>query len=105
MEAGEVRARVGQALVEPREEPIGVDGAADRAPQPATVGPQKSKRIADADPRGHTKELGPRHGSGKPDVDWEVGAAVPHRPHPSSSDPRVEADLADDVRRELLLLE
>ena len=43
--------------------------------------------------------------SGKPDVDRERRASLPHCSDPRRGHLRVEADLADDVRRELLLLE
>src|SRR5712691_7757630 len=65
----------------------------------------ESSRLTDSDPRRNSKEPGTRNRPGNSDVDW--------KPHPTGSDrsdpPRdhagVEAELADDVRRERLLVE
>src|SRR2546427_1833690 len=65
----------------------------------------ESRRLTDSDPRRNSKEPGTRNRPGNSDVDW--------KPHPTGSDgsdpPRdhagVEAELADDVRRERLLVE
>src|SRR5712691_10135966 len=65
----------------------------------------ESSRLTDSDPRRNSKEPGTRNRPGNSDVDWK-----PHPTGPDGSDPPrdhagVEAELADDVRRERLLVE
>ena len=103
VEACEVRPFVVEALVEAFHERSRVESAAERPPEPALVRPEEAQRVTDADPCRHADELRERNGAGKPDMDRELRPSVPHRFHPGCGHACVEADLADDVGRELLL--
>src|SRR5207244_1003997 len=75
--------------------------ARDQAALPA----DEPRRLADSDPRRDPKELPARNRPWNSDVDRQLDAAGPNGSDPPRDHAGVEAELADDVRRERLLVE
>jgi hypothetical protein len=82
-----------------------VAAAQEQAREQPAVPAQKSRRLTDSDPRRDAKELRARNRPGNPDVDGEPDAAGSDGSDPPRDHTGVEAELADDVRREGLLFE
>jgi len=102
VKAGNVRLPPVDARAEPQDERVGVEVAVARAVG-LGAGAQRAQRVADADPLAHAHELRSRDRPRKADVDRQPDASLPDRIHPRGRHGRVEADLGDDVRRELCL--
>ena len=66
---------------------------------------QEPHRLAEPDLRRDAHELGTRNSAGHADMDRQPRPSAPHLVHPRHRHPRVEADLAHDVRREASLVE
>src|SRR5216683_4758678 len=61
------------------------------------MAPEETRRISEADARGHAEQLGGFGHPGKSDVDGQLHAAAADAPDPLLDDAWIEAEIADDV--------
>src|SRR2546428_5876741 len=69
----------------------------DHAPEPVRGSAKESSRIRKADACGNAQQLGRFRHAGQTDMDGKLYATPANTRHPFLHDPRVEAEVADDV--------
>src|SRR5207249_1880021 len=106
VETGDLVPRVAELRRQALDQGTGpVAAAQEQAREQSAVATNEPRRLADSDSGGDPQELPARDGTGNPDVDGQADAALPDGADPPGDHTRVEAELADDVRRERLLVE
>src|ERR1043166_7050319 len=100
MKAGDPVSRIFDVRPQSVDEGTGDEATAQKqARHHAAVPAKKARGLTDADPCGDPQEPRPTDGAGDPDVDREPDAAGADGGDPATNRLRLEAELADDVRR------
>ncbi len=98
MQAGDVALGRGQIRQQSVREPFGVVSAGlDHTHEPVGMTAQETRRIGEADARGHAEQLGGFGHSGQSDVDGQLHATPADSCNPFLDDPRIETKIAHDV--------